>query len=346
MTLQPGLSNPDSLRLFKAVALFEQTFGKSTCEFDVQATIGALAAVMNLMDHHPDDLIHQVARVYRQTKHSAKVIEVVDQAVLEGIVQKAKNRLIKTEETLVLLIRTYLQRVSSKLSAKEFVEIVKAAIALLDKDQSESRFSLPEGKRLLYVVLQTFGTQLSQPIPSLGEQIPERLIRLIARLANYHKIIFTGGIEATLMALATQALVEKENTSQRFTPEMLHTVLGKSALTIAPEVLTPDDLDDLTSVIFFKLQLQSSSPKATKSDQEIEEQLNQAIIDFKTKHQKTKHQKTKHQSLKSLTQPKWDNDLSVSSPFFTSRNFETARNDFTWLSQNIDDKSSEDEINP
>ncbi|MBT9317629.1 hypothetical protein [Leptothoe spongobia] len=243
-----------------------------------------------------------------------------------------QERLTQAEETLLLLIRTYLQRVSSKLSATEFVEMAKAAVALLDKDQSGPSLSFPESKRLLYIALQTFGTQLSQPIPALGEQIPKRIANLLARLVRYQKIMRTGGLEATLMTLAAQTL---ENTAQRLSPDMIRTALENSRITIAPELATQEGLEDLARALFFKLQLQTPSPTATKSAQEIAEQLNQAIAKFTTK----------YQPLTEVTQPQWDNDLSVSSPLFTPSNFETASNDFTWQPPKIADKSSKDETN-
>ena len=233
----------------------------------------------------------------------------------------------KAEEALILLIRTYLQRVSSKLSATEFVELAKAAVTLLDKDQSN--LSFPERKRLLYIALQTFGTQLSQPIPALGEQIPKRIAKLLARLVRYQKIIRTGGLEATLMTLAAQTL------TQRLSPDMIRTALKNSAVTITPELATQDGLDDLASALFFKLQLQTPSPRATKSEQDIAEQLDLAIAEFKAK----------YQPLTEVTQPQWDNDLSVSSSLFTPSNFATARNDFTWQPPYIEDKNSKDETN-
>ncbi|MBX2865358.1 MAG: hypothetical protein KTR27_17545 [Leptolyngbyaceae cyanobacterium MAG.088] len=243
-----------------------------------------------------------------------------------------KERLTKAEETLVLLIRTYLQRVSSKLTATEFVEMAKATVALLDQDPSGPSLSVPERKQLLDTALQTFGTQLSQPIPALGEQIPKRIAKPLARLVRYQKIIRTEGLDATLMTLATQTL---ENIAQPLTPETLRTTLENSKITIPPELTTQDSLDDLAKALCFKLQLRTPSPNATKSDQEIAAQLNQTIVEFKIK----------YQPLTDVTQPKWDSDLSVSSPFFTPSNFETAGNDFTWIPPHIEDKSSKDETN-
>ena len=330
MTTQPVSSTPDFPRLLEALALFKQTFGNPKTELDLQATIGALAAAMNLIDDDLDDRIHQIANHHQQLKRPGKLIETVNQTALKSTIRQAKNRLTETEETLILLIRTYLQRVSSKLSATEFVELAKAAVTLLDKDQSN--LSFPERKRLLYIALQTFGTQLSQPIPALGEQVPKPIAKLLARLVRYQKIIRTGGLEAALMTLVAQTL---DRTAQRLSPDMIRTALKNSTVTITPELDTQDDLDDLASALFFKIQLQTSSPKATKSEQEIAEQLDQAIAEFKAK----------YQPLTDVTQPQWDNDLSVSSSFFTPSNFATARNDFTWQPPYIEDKNSKDETN-
>ncbi len=327
MTTQSVSSTPDFPRLLEALALFKQTFGNPKTELDLQATIGALAAVMNLIDDDLDDRIHQIANHHQQLKRPGKLIETVNQTALKSTIRQAKNRLTETEETLILLIRTYLQRVSSKLSATEFVELAKAAVTLLDKDQSN--LSFPERKRLLYIALQTFGTQLSQPIPALGEQVPKPIAKLLARLVRYQKIIRTGGLETTLMTLVAQTL------TLRLSPDMIRTALKNSTVTITPELKTQDDLDDLASALFFKIQLQKPSSIATKSEQEIAEQLDQAIAEFKAK----------YQPLTDVTQPQWDNDLSVSSSFFTPSNFATARNDFTWQPPYIEDKNSKDETN-
>lgn len=323
-------STLDVLKLIKALELFEQTFGSPKSELELQATIGSLVAVMDLKDGNLDDLVHRIANYYQQTQSSEGAVDAAKYQVSPITIQEAKERLTTAEETLILLIRTYLQRVSSKLSATEFVEMAKAAVALVAKDQSN--LSFPESKRLLYIALQTFGNQLSQPIPALGEQIPKRTAKLLARLVRYQKIIRTGGLEATLMTLAAQTL---DSTAQRLSPDLIRSALKNSTVTIPLELDTQDGLDDLASALFFKLQLQTPSPRATKSEQEIAEQLNQAIAEFKTK----------YQPLTDVTQPQWDNDLSVSSPFFIPSNFETARNDFTWQPPKIEGKSSKDETN-
>ncbi|MGD1950798.1 MAG: hypothetical protein ACFB14_14290 [Leptolyngbyaceae cyanobacterium] len=234
------------------------------------------------------------------------------------------DRLIKAEETLLLLIRTYLQRVSSKLSAAEFVELTKGAIALL---HTEQKLSLPESRRLLYIALQTFGTQLSQPIPVLGEKIPKRIARLVARLVRYQKSMRTHGLRAALLALASQTLEDPT----RLTPDVIRDVLKRSHIALASKFNTQESLEDLANVLPFTLQLQTAPPRGTKSEQEIAEQIDQAVTEFKAKY-------------RPVTQPRWDSELSVSSPLFTPSNFEVASGDFEWLPQ--PDETSKDETNP
>ncbi|MEM7795385.1 MAG: hypothetical protein AAF579_13175 [Cyanobacteria bacterium P01_C01_bin.118] len=325
MVTSPVPSNPDVLKLIKALELFEQTFDSPKSELELQATLGALATVMNLKESNLNALVHRVVNCYQQTQSLGELVDATKYQVSAATIQKAKERLTDAEETLIRLIRTYLQRVSSKLSATEFVELTKAAVALLAKDPSN--LSFPESKRLLYIALQTFGTQLSQPIPALGEQIPKRIAQLLARLIRHQKIIRTDGLADTLIMLAAPTI------AQRLSPDMIRTALENSPITIVPELDTQEGLEDLTSALFFKLQLQMPSLRATKSEQEIAEQLNQAIAEFKTK----------YQPLTDVTQPQWDNDLSISSSFFTASNFETASNNFTWPYPNIEDKSSKDE---
>ncbi|MEA5465857.1 hypothetical protein [Leptothoe sp. PORK10 BA2] len=331
MATQSLASNPNSPRLLAALALFQQTFGKPKTELELQATIGALAAAMDLKDDDLDDLIHQVASYYQLLKHPDTLLETAKQTVLKSTIQKARDRLIETEETLILLISTYLQQVSPKLPATEFVEMAQAAVALLHNEQS--KLSFPESKQLLYLALQTFSNRLSKPIPTLGEQIPKRIVPLLARLVQYHKIIRTDGLEAALIPLAVQTL---QKTVQRLNPEMIRTALANSRVTLAPELNTQEGLNDLSKALFFKLQFQTLSSRATKSEQETAEQLNQAITEFKTK----------YQPLTDITKPKWDDDLSVSSSFFIPENFATARDDFTGFPTDSENKSLKDDTNP
>ena len=233
------------------------------------------------------------------------------------------DRLRIAEETLLLLIRTYLQRVSSKLSAAEFVELTKVAIALLHTEQN---LSLAESRRLLYIALQTFGAQLSQPIPALGEKIPKRIARLVVRLVRYQKIVRTHGLKAVLLTLASQTL---EDTT-RLTPNVIRDVLKRRHIALAPKLNTQESLEDLANVLPFTLQLQTASPRSTKSEQEIAEQIEQAVAEFKAKY-------------RPVTQPRWDSELSVSSPLFTPSNFEVASGDFEWLPQ--PDETLKDETN-
>ncbi|MEM1242746.1 MAG: hypothetical protein AAGI45_23190 [Cyanobacteria bacterium P01_H01_bin.26] len=332
MAMSPVPSNPAVLKLTKALALFEQTFGRAPSKLELQAIIGALAAVMDLKDGSPGELIHRVAIFSRQAQNLEELADAAKYQISEAIIQKAKERLTEAEETLVLLIRSYLQRVSSKLSAAEFVDLTKAAIAFLNSDQSGPKISLPEGKRLLYFALRTFHNQLSQPIPPIGTTPPERIARLLARLARYQKIMGIGGVKAVLVTLVTQTL---KNASQPLSPGLIRTALKNSRVAIAPDLTANESLDDIANALLFTIQLQTSATPTTKSEQEIAEQLSQAIADFKTRYRPPAD----------VTQPRWDNDLSVSSPFFTPSNFETASDDFAWLPSTIEDKSSKDETN-
>lgn len=336
MVTLPVSSNPDALQLLTALELFEQTFGRSQSQLELQAIIGALATVMDLNDDTLNDVLHQVAHYYQEPQSLEELVDAAKRQLFVATIQTAKERLTDAEETLLLLIRAYLQRVTSKLSAAEFVEMAKAAIVLLDRgpllDGEPSSLSFPERKRLLYIVLQTFSVQLSQPIPVLGEQVPQRIASLLPRLTRYQKIIRTEGLDAVLMTLATQTL---ENTIQHLSSDLVRTALENSKITLAPELATEAGLDDLTKALFFTLQLQTLSPRATKSEQEVAEQLNQAIAEFKAQ----------YQPLTDITQGQWDNDLSVSSSLFTPRNFATAGNDFTWLPPHIQDKNTKDDTN-
>lgn len=234
-----------------------------------------------------------------------------------------------TEETLILLLRTYLQRVSSKLSAAEFVELTKAAIAFLNTDQPES--DLSESKRLLYVALQTFGTQLSQPIPPLGEKIPKKIASLMTRLVRYQQIIAAAGVRAILTRLAAQS---PDNQAQQLTPSSICTVLEENNVRIDTDIKA--GLDDLVSVLLLERQLQTYLSAATQSEQAIVKQVNQAIAEFKAK----------YQSPAQLIQPQWNSELSVSSSWFNPDNFETAGNDFDELPPSHSEKTSKDATNP
>ena len=233
--------------------------------------------------------------------------------------QQTKARLEKAEATLLLLIRTYLQRVSSRLSAVELVDLTKAAIALLASEKIDSQvigsnLSLPERKHLLSIALQTFATRLSQPIPALSDRIPKRIAHLVARLARYQNIMRTNGVKAVFVTLAAHS---PENKAQRPSSSTIRAALKKNNVTIARDLATRGYLDDLANILWFERQLQPPSPRATQSEQAIAEQVNQAVANFKAR----------YQSLAVVTQPRWDTDLSISSPFLTPNQPETTDND-------------------
>ncbi len=330
-------SNPDAFKLIKALELFAQTFGSSQSQLELQAAIGALAVVMDLNDGNLNVLVHQVTSYYQQTQLHDKSVEAANDQISTAIIQTAKERLTDTEETLILLIRTYLQRVSAKLSAIEFIELTKAAIALLDHSspdpkQPAPQLSLPERKRLLYIAVQTFSNQLSQPIPVIGETVPKPIARLLARLVRHQKIIRTDGVKAVFAKLVAQTLAAKV---PGLSLSLIRTALKNDHITIAPDLDTQDGLDDFARVLWFETQLQMPSPKGMKSAKAIAEQVNQAIADFKAR----------YQPLADVTQPRWDNELSVSSPFFTPSNLEITSNEFTWPPQSYTPKTLKDETN-
>lgn len=235
-----------------------------------------------------------------------------------------EERLIKAEETLILLIRTYLQRVSSKLSAAEFVELTKAAIAL----HPEPKLSLPEKNHLLHRVLETFGTDLSQPIPPLGEQIPQPVAKLISRLIRYQTISRTAGVSAAL----TQLVASKP---QLLTSESIRAAFEQGKVAISPDFNTQDAYNDVAAVLLFEQQRQLSSLQATPSEQNITDQVDQAIAHFKSK----------YQPLTNIAQPRQDAKLSVSSHFLKPRHDATAAHESKWLFKNDPWETSKDETN-
>lgn len=219
-----------------------------------------------------------------------------------------KDYLTELEETLIVLIRTYLQRVTSNLSAQEFVDMAQAAVVLVDAELSTTPLSLSERKALLRAVLQAFGEQLSQPIPSLVAQIPEPILALIKRLIEYQKIMHRDGVEADLNSLLTKLL--KDNVHS-LSPVNICTALEDSNLINLPELKSQDSLNDLVNILCFKAQLQvETSSKATEADPRIKNHIEQAIANFKAK----------YQPLIDVTQPMWDDDLSISSPLFKAKN--------------------------
>ena len=324
-----GLSNSDAYKLLVALDFFEQLYGKTSSTLELQAIIGALATVMGITNQDSNTRIHQVTH-YQQIntlRNRNERIDPTKRAIFISTVQQTKTRLDDAEATLILLIRTYLQRVSSKLSAAEFVDLTKVAIALL---HSYQKLSLPESKRLLYIALQTFGGQLSQPIPTLGEKIPKNIARLVIQLVRYQKIMRDERIKAVLQALASQTL---ESPAQRLTPNTICEALKHSD--IAPKFTTQDGLKALANVLFLTLQLQTPISKTTKSEQEIAEQIDQAVTKFRAR----------YRPIENVLQPRWNNELSISSPFFTPSNFEGANSDFSWPPQAHPKKTSKDETN-
>ncbi|MEM7062126.1 MAG: hypothetical protein AAF572_03060 [Cyanobacteria bacterium P01_B01_bin.77] len=315
MSPQPFSLTPETLKLLNALEHYGQCFGKPNSAVELQATIGALAAVMDL----PDRLINQVAIYHQQVENSSEE-PFSTLAAPDSTIQQAKERLDTTEATLILLIRTYLQRISSKLSATEFIDLTQAAVALLG--QERPRLRLAEAQRLIYITLKTFDKQLSQPIPTLGERLPKPIDRLLARLVRHQKIIRTQGLETVVMPLAAV---------QQLSPDMIRTALANSAVTLAPDLDTQDGLNDLAHIVRFKLQV--TSARSTKSAKEIAIQLTQAISEFQS------------EDSGDITRPAWDDDLSVSSLFFTPDNFATTSNDVPWSKTQNPGKTLKDETN-
>ncbi|MFG6093946.1 hypothetical protein SPB21_01770 [Leptothoe sp. ISB3NOV94-8A] len=338
------LSNFDSQRLLIALALFEQTYGKARSDLECQAILAALIIVMDITGQESGQelgiSIYKLHHDYRQNYRQIDWLERLDKysdangdAVLAAAVHQVKARLDDAAKTLIFLIRTYLQRISSKLSALDFVNLTKAAIAILNNAQPEPKLSLPEKKRLLYIALQTFGTQLSQPIPPLGTKIPTQITALVTQLVQHQKIMLTDGVKAFCANFIAQL---PNNQSHPPSVRFIRTALRNSNVKISKTLDTQENLYALASILFFEKQLQIQSPKAPKSEQEIIHQINQAIAQFRAN----------YQSLAQISQPQWDNELSVSSQLFTANNFETADQDLTWFPQNHIANISKDETNP
>ncbi|EKU98074.1 hypothetical protein Lepto7375DRAFT_7334 [Leptolyngbya sp. PCC 7375] len=341
------LSNFDSQRLLIALALFEQTYGKARSDLEYQAILAALITVMDITGQESgQDLglsIYKLHHDYRQNYRKIDWLERLDQysdgnndgngdAVLAAAVHQVKARLDDAAKTLIFLIRTYLQRISAKLSALDFVNLTKAAIAILNNAQPEPKLSLPEKKRLLYIALQTFGTQLSQPIPPLGTKIPTQITALVTQLVQHQKIMLNDGVKAFCANFIAQL---PDNQSHPPSVRFIRTALRNSNVTISKALDTQENLYALASILFFEKQLQIPSPKAPKSAQAIIHQINQAIAQFKAN----------YQSPAQVSQPQWDDELSVSSQLFTANNFETADQDLTGFPQNHIANISKDETN-
>ncbi|ESA36912.1 hypothetical protein N836_04955 [Leptolyngbya sp. Heron Island J] len=326
-----AIFNPEAHRLLLAFELFEQTYGTRSSELESQATLAALAIGMGITDPNFDVFIQQLDHYRRQLDGLQQLeasVEATRQVVPTAILQQAKTRLASLEARLILRIRTYLQRVSSKLSAMEFVVLTKAAVALLEDARPELNVSLVERKHLLYVVLRTFGTQLSQPIPVLGEQVPKGVTRFVARLVRYQKIMRTDGVSAVCAQLVS---LSPENRLQHLSPDVIRHVFKAHNIIVEPALDSQDSLGDFIKALLFESQLQT--PSAAKSELAIAQQIKQAITEFRAK----------YHAITEITQPQWEDELSVSSVFFTSGSFATASNEFSGLSHNQAEKTSKDE---
>ncbi|MEO0867025.1 MAG: hypothetical protein AAFY17_01010 [Cyanobacteria bacterium J06642_11] len=188
----------------------------------------------------------------------------------------AKQRLTELEEKLVILIRTYLQRVSSKLSPQAFVAVAEAAVALLHPPTAE----YAERKWLLNSALQQFGPDLSQPIPPIGSTVPQPFSDLIVRIIQYQKIVSIEGVATSLSTLINQLLA-----TQSLNLESICAAIENSELMQLPELESQASRNDLANILLFKAQLQtdsSSKPIRTKAD--INDQIQQAVVDFKANH--------------------------------------------------------------
>ena len=195
------------------------------------------------------------------------------------------------EETLMLILRTYLQRISARLSAAEFVDLVKAAIALLTPRPDQT--SLDERHQLFCKALQTFDGQFSQPIPTFGHRTSAAVDQWVNRLARYQQLIATDGLQAALSTL----------TDSPPGPHDIRTALEACNVAIAPQLDTPESFQDLAQILQFEREFSLSSPAPDFTDQ-----VQQAIAKFKAN----------YRPAVDVTQPQWDGELSVKSAFFRS----------------------------
>ena len=324
-----AMSNPEAYRLLIAFELFKQTYGAPSSELETQAFLAALATAMGIRGPKVHALIQQVEQYHRQGYGLQELsVEATGQVVPTIIIQQAKTRLASLEAMLILRIRTYLQRVSSKLAAAEFVMLTKAAVALLADEHPELNVSLVERKHLLFAALRTFGTQLSQPIPGLGEQIPRGVARFVTRLVRYQKIMGMDGVSAVCAQL-----VSPTSRSQHLSPGLIRHLFKGHNIIVEPDLETQDGLEDLTKVLLFERQLQT--PSVAKLELVIAQQIEQAIAEFKAK-----------STIAEITHPLWDQELSVSSVLFNPDTFATANNKGRRLSDDPPKETSRDETNP
>lgn len=200
--------------------------------------------------------------------------------------------------------------------------MVKAAVVLLDSEPSIRKHSFSERNYLLCVALQTFGTTLSQPIPSIGEEVPKPIADLIARLIRYRQIVQAPTVETALNDLVVQFL------KRNIRPLELGAI--RTALQTNSSISDIGDLDDLAKILFFKIQLEAVSSTSNQTAQKIKKRIDQAVADFKAK----------YQPWPDITQPVWDGDLSVSSPLFNQTNFSTTSGRFIWSTSDTENEVS------
>lgn len=298
---------PNSDQLLQAIQLFEQTLGPCKSEVELQATLSALRAVMSV---EGDDVRPQVAFDVQQSQPLEPPLEPTSE--LQAIVQRAKGRLTKAEKTLVAFVRTYLQRISSKLSAQEFTAMVQAAVVLLDKEQPGHVLSLPERKYLLCHALETFGDHLSQPIPAIGERIDQPVKRLITRLVRYQRLSRVDGVKAAVDTIAQQFVGKP---AQALSPELILAQLDHSEMVQGAH----EALAELAEVVCFQLQL--SPATATHIDPKIKAQVNQTIVAFQAKYRPW---------VVDVAKPVWDGELSVGSSLFRANGLVATGKRLTW----------------
>ncbi len=293
--------------LLRAMGVYEQLYGTIESVLERRAVLGAIAAVFNqrpLEGDELDELIDQVVADGDAADDDIADPEEADSSlrekVLQAIAQQAKSRLEEARNTLTETLQAYLQRVTAKLEVADFLELAKTAIALFDRDQPGPRLSRGERQLLLAAVARRFGRRLSQPIPAIGQQLPPQVSALVSRLAKYRQLLQGDTpLEPALMAMAVRAIREG---SRRFSPELVRNVLKHSSLTV--EKLPPSEVEDIVSSLYVKLQFQLDRTRGSKSAEEFEAQINEAVADFQKR----------QNPAPAASAPLWTGEFSVSSP--------------------------------
>ena len=279
-------------QVLNVLRAYTVTFGRPDTALDLRAVVGAIVANLTTVSVENSQLerfIDEAIAAFDSLSQDANLVDVAAQLLAEQVFVWLREQ----ENAVEQVASAYLQQFAPTDAAwksNQILALLQTIIATLN----DGSLSQSGGRSLINRVLAAFN--LDQ---ALSRWVAPEWIALAQQVASY---VDNSDLQVEIQAIAWSYIQQFQAI---LSPQLIEQIIETGPLNLAPADVLADDLDEFSSMLYYKLQLLESDPVVTKSQAAIAADIHEAAANFK-------HRRPPIGDVTTGVKP---NDLTISSPF-------------------------------